>query len=88
MNKIIPYTNYLCIQPVERKQVLIADSGTLQTFGKVIAVGEQVEKTKVDDIVAFEMWDLKDIVIDDQKHYFIKEDQAICKLELPGELAS
>lgn len=81
-NNITPYTNYLCLEPVEKKQILIAETGNLQTFGKVIAIGNQVVDTKIGEYVAFELWDLKDFTIDDKKYYFVAEDQAVCKFTL------
>ncbi len=77
---LIPYTNYLCLEPVKVEQVLVGDTGSLQTFGKVLAVGADVEHTEVGDYVAFELWDLKDFSKDEKKYYFVQEDKAICKL--------
>lgn len=82
-NNIIPYEDYLCVQPVAKKQVLVSDSGNLQTFGKVLSTGEEVKHTKVGDYVAFELWDLKDFSINEEKYYFVKECEVICKVILP-----
>lgn len=77
---LIPYSNELCIEPVEKKQVLVSDQGNLQTYGKVLATGDEVEKTKVGEYVAFEIWDDRAIDINDKRYHFIKEDKAICRI--------
>ncbi len=87
-NKLIPYSDYLCLEPVERKQVLVAETGNLQTFGKVIAVGKEVVDTVVGDYVAFELWDLRDFTVNDKKYYFVKEQEAICKIPVSEFLPS
>lgn len=81
--KIEPYTDYLCLEPVEKKDGPVADTGNLQTFGKVIAIGPNVTSTKVGDYVAFELWDLKDFTIDEKKYYFVREAEAICLIQVP-----
>lgn len=80
--KIIPYNDYLCLEPVAKQQILVADAGSLQTFGKVIAIGKDVVDTKVGDMMAFELWDLRDFEIEGKKYYFVKEQDAICKIEM------
>ena len=79
---IIPYTDYLFIEPEEKKQILVAETGNLQTVGKVIAIGKDVVDTKIGDIVVFEIWDLKDFAYNDKKYYCVAESQAICKIEV------
>lgn len=84
-SNIVPYSDYMLIEPVEKTQVLVSDTGSLQTFGKVVAIGKEVSETKVGDHVAFELWDLKDFSINDKKNYFVKESEVICKLTLQEE---
>lgn len=75
----------MALQPIEKEQVLVSDTGNLQTFGKVLAIGKDVTDTNVGDLVAFELWDLRDFSINDTKNYFIKESESICKIYLQEE---
>lgn len=77
---IVPYGEYLAIEPVTREQVLVSDSGNLQTFGKVTAIGKDVTDTNIGDYVAFELWDLRSFDIEESKYYFVKESEIICKI--------
>lgn len=74
---IKPFGRRILIKPVERAQVLIADDGTLNEYGIVVAVGDGVVGTnspKVGDKLGFSVFGVEKLVIDDQKYYFIKED--------------
>lgn len=77
---LIPYSNELCIEPVEKKQILVSDQGSLQTYGKVLAKGKDVSETEVGDYLAFEIWDDRSVDINDKRYHFIKEDKIICKI--------
>lgn len=79
---LIPYTNELCIEPVKKEQLIVTDTGNLQTYGKVLATGDEVLKTKVGDYIAFEVWDDRTVDIHDKRYHFVKEDKAICKIPL------
>lgn len=79
----IPYTDYLYIKPSERKQVLVSEKKTLQTYGEVIAVGPEAKSTQVGDVVAFELWDKPEFELQDGTVcHFVRERDAICKLDL------
>ena len=78
--EIKPYTDYLFIEPEEKKQILVAETGNLQTVGKVIAVSPEVIDTKIGDVVVFEIWDLKDFGYNEKKYYCVAENKAICKI--------
>lgn len=89
IKQIIPLNGHIYVEPVEKKQLLVADTGRLENFGKVIAVSnsmmEQDYGVKVGDYVAFEMWDIKDLSTNDKKYYLIKAEEVICKLEMQEE---
>ncbi len=82
MNNGTPYFDYVLIEPVEVKQVLISDTKKIETFGKVLSVGKDVRDTKVGDVVAFEMWDVKDCSINEKKLYLVQESRLIFKFDL------
>lgn len=71
---IKPFGNRILIKPVERTQVLVADDGTLNEYGEVIAVGPQVGQIKVGDKVGFSVFGVEKLVIEEEKYYFIQED--------------
>lgn len=71
---IKPFRRWLLIKPVEKETVLVADEGTLNEYGEVIAIGDQVTQIKVGDKVGFSVFGVEKLIIDDQKHYFVKED--------------
>lgn len=77
---LIPYSNELCIEPVEKKQVLVSDQGNLQTYGKVLAKGPEVQETGIGDYLAFEIWDDRAIDINEKRYHFVKEDKIICRI--------
>jgi len=101
IEQIIPLNGHVYIEPVERKQVLVSDSAHLETFGKVVAVADDLTVVsdatsigicsvkqpdiKVGDYVAFEMWDVKDISTADKKYFLIKADEIICKVTVREE---
>lgn len=85
----IPYTNYLYINPVEKKQVLVSDKNQLQTYGEVLAIGQDVKNTNVGDFVAFELWDKPEFEMSDGKVcHFVKETDVVCKIPLSWVMAS
>lgn len=80
MDNVTPYFEYVIVEPVQKKQVLVSESGKLETFGKVVAVGPDATSTKVGDYVAFEMWDVKDCSINEKKLYSVQESRLILKI--------
>ena len=78
MNTIIPFGKNILVKPIQKKQVLISDVGTLCEYGEVIAVGDEVSKIKEGDIIGYTVWGINSFVIDDgtangSKHYFVPE---------------
>lgn len=88
MVKINPFGSNILVQPIEKKTPL--GSGPLCEYGRVVAVGESVEKVKVDDQIGFLVWGVNSLIVDGKKYYFIKEtdDFILGKFELSGDLAS
>lgn len=86
---IEPYTDYLYIKPIERKQTMVRQKATLFEVAEVIAIGPEVKNTKVGDLVSYEHWDMPDVEGMDSKTYcFLKERDAICKFKVSEQLAS
>lgn len=85
---VIPYFEYVVVEPIEKKQILVADNAKLETFGKVVAIGPEVSTTKVGEYVAFELWDVKDCSINDKKLYTVQESRLILKVPMSWVVAS
>lgn len=84
MTQIFPFGNNILVRPVEVKQVLVNQSRSLYEFGDVLAIGEDVKRIKVGDKIAYTIWGIKSIEIENEKHYFIPEDDRFIlgKIEL------
>lgn len=81
-SKVKPYSDFLYIEPMEKSSIIVSSQRRLQTFGKVLEIGNQVTETKIGDIVAFELWDKPEFEMNDVTYHFIREKDVICKLEL------
>lgn len=88
MTKVKPFGANLLVEPVVKKQVLVADRQTLCEYGKVIDMGDDVNKhggflgwfglkkkngLKVGDTVGFLVWGLNHLEIDEKRYYFVPE---------------
>lgn len=86
---ITPFGDQILIKPFERKQVLVSDDGTLNEYGEVVAIGSDVKTVKVGDKVGFSVFGVEKLVIEEQKHYFLRESPEflLCTItdELPKE---
>lgn len=71
---IVPFGRRILVKPIERAQILISEDGTLNEYGEVIAIGPAVVSIKVGDRIGFSVFGVEKLVIDEQKHYFIMED--------------
>lgn len=80
---IIPFGDQILVKPIEKQQVLVSDDGTLSEYGEVIAIGDKCTTIKVGDKVGFSVFGVEKLVIDEQKHYFIRENPEflLCKIE-------
>lgn len=75
MDKIIPFGNNILVVPREASTILKSFEGNLCEYGDVVAIGDNVEKIKVGDVIAFTKWGIKEIQIDDKKYKFVPEDE-------------
>lgn len=82
MNKIEPYTDYLYIKPQEKDSDVFKQRKTLFEVAEVLAVGPEVKHTSIGDMVAYEHWDMPDVLgIDGKTYCFLRERDAICKMK-------
>lgn len=70
---IHPFGNRILVAPVEKEQILVADDGTLNEYGTVIAIGPGVGMVQVGDKVGFSVFGVEKLVIDEDKYYFLEE---------------
>lgn len=70
---IKPFGNRILVKPVEKQQVLVGDDGILNEYGEVIAIGDLVQKIQIGQKVGFSVFGVEKLVIDEQKFYFIQE---------------
>jgi len=70
---IKPFGNRILIKPVEKKQILVSDDGTLNEYGEVIAVGDDVKVIKVGNKVGFSVFGVEKLIIEEEKFYFLQE---------------
>lgn len=87
MDNATPYFEYVLVEPVMKEDIVLADTGKLETFGKVVAVGPEVTNTKIGDYVAFELWDIKDCSINAKKLYSVQESRLILKIPVSWVVA-
>jgi len=71
---IKPFGNNILVSPIEKKQVLVNEQAPLCEYGKVDAVGDDVQFIKVGDIIGFTIWGVNSLQVEDEKYYFIPED--------------
>lgn len=71
--KVKPFGDRILIKPIERKTVLVSDDGTLNEYGEVIAIGEDVKRIKMGDKIGFSVFGIEKLVIEEEKFYFIQE---------------
>ena len=70
---IKPFGKNILIEPVVRKTVVVASEGTLCEYGKVIAIGDEVQKIKVGDNLGFLVWGIQKLEVEDKTYYFLPE---------------
>ena len=71
---IIPFGKNLLIKPVEQAQILVNQKTSMCEYGEVLAIGEDVERIKVGDKIAYTIWGVKSVEIENEKQYIIAED--------------
>lgn len=71
---IKPFGTFLLIKPVQNQTVLKQEDGTMNEYGEVLAVGDKCSgDIKVGDRVGFSVFGVEKLVIDDEKLYFVRE---------------
>lgn len=71
---IKPFGKQILVQPVIKSQIAVSDNVSLCEYGKVIDIGDDVQKIKVGDEIGFTVWGLNHIEINGIKYYFVLED--------------
>lgn len=74
MNNIKPFGNNILIRPTERKQVLVSDRKSLQEYGEVVAIGDEVKGIEVGQTVFYTVWGTKSLEYQGENVYFIPAD--------------
>ena len=72
--KITPFGINVLVVPTEAPTILKSTEGNLCEYGVVKEIGDEVREIKVGDTIAFVKWGIKSLEINDEKHYFIPED--------------
>lgn len=70
-NNIKPYGNNIIVKPIEKEQIIVGDSKSLQQYGTVIAVGSDVKDIEVGQTAFYTVWGLKDVEYEGEKVYFM-----------------
>jgi len=74
---IKPFGKNIYFKPNKQKTVLETTNERLTDTGKVIAVGDEVEKIKVGDGIAFNGYGAWTVKINGEDYHFCKEDSDI-----------
>lgn len=90
MDKMKPFGNNILIEPVERKQILVSEQKSMCEYGKVIAVGSDVQYIQVGDLIGFTIWGINKLKINEKEYYFLPEDSRFLlgTITMPGDMAS
>jgi len=70
---IRPFGKNILIEPVVRDTVLVSNEGSLCEYGKVVAIGDEVQKIKVGDSLGFLVWGIQKLEVEDKTYYFLPE---------------
>lgn len=70
---IRPFGKNILIKPDEKKQILMADQGSLCEYGEVLAVGDQVQNVRVGQRIGFLIWGINKLQIEEETFYFLPE---------------
>lgn len=71
--EIKPFGVNILVEPRVKKQIAVGEKSLLADYGKVIAIGEDVKKIKVGDIIVYRKWGLIDVEIDDKVYLYVPE---------------
>jgi len=74
--KISPFGYNLLIKPVEKKQVLVSEQKSFCEYGVVVAKAPSNDsRIKVGDVIAYTVWGINSVEIENEKFYFVPEDE-------------
>ena len=73
--KLKPFGNNILVKPYEQDTILKSTEGGLCEYGTVEEVGSGVKEIKVGDIIGFTVWGVNKLNIENEKFYFIPEDE-------------
>lgn len=73
MKNIKPFGKNILIEPEERKTVLAMDQGSLCEYGRIVAIGNDVQTLRVGETVGFLVWGISKLEIDEKTYYFLPE---------------
>jgi len=85
---IKPFGNQILIEPIQKKQIIGVPA--LCEYGTVVAIGDDVQKIKVGEVVGFIKWGINELDVDGKKYLFVQETPAniLGTLELPVDVAA
>ena len=69
---IKPLGNNIYYEPTKEERPI--GDASLCEYGKVLAIGKDVQEIKVGDTIIFTKWGVNEIEINGQKHFVINED--------------
>lgn len=74
MNNIIPFGRNILVLPTEVKTLVATRNTSKCDYGKVIAIGRDVQEVKVGDTIGFVNHGLLALEVDKTKLFFVPED--------------
>ena len=69
MINLKPFGINILVKPIEQKQVLVNQAKSMEEYGTVLAIGDEVKKIKVGDNIAYSIWGMKSPTIENEKFY-------------------
>lgn len=74
----------MVVECVEKKEEYVTDERKFNLYGKVIAVGKDVEEVKVGDYIGFSQWGLTHLDINGKRYHFVPETKGIGLVGVPA----
>ncbi len=68
-----PFGINILIEPFKKKEIAVGEDGTLNEYGKVLAIGKDVKYIAVGDVVGFTVWGIQKLMVDDEVFYLVPE---------------
>ncbi len=83
---IKPFGNNILVKPTEKKQTLVSSQKSLCEYGEVIAIGDEVTRIKVGDVIGYTVFGINSLEVNDTKHYLVPETSefVLAKIEMQG----